>query len=333
MFPLRFLCLSVIAVTAISNAWSQATPAAPLPNPDVILRELAAIKTNLEQQRQQRLRQTATEVLRVSNSPSDARNLYLSAIKEVEFAGLTGEGGRFTERKKQLDDQMSTPVFREAITLHLKYLALTLDRALTLDQPVKFDQVWAYVRQAAEARYKFRQELAQNRLAAELLGRGVNQSVFEQVYRFGPDLREFPNWEMSPGNVVGILDKQIRPELRKNRDPRLIETWDLQIKFEQGLAVDDGRDMAVRNFEQVRLPALLWNKAQDVYAIGGTSEGMAMMLDIVRKYPTHPDLGPWVESLEAALQPVEVVAPAGEAEAAPAPVNEPAAAPAQPNDT
>ncbi len=295
MIPRRYLMPVIACAVGLGAARGQ-TPA--VSDPDAVLKELAAIKISMREKHDQRLRQTAAEIRRIAQSPSDARTLYLNSIKEAQFAGLTGQAGKFSDQKERLDGAMSTPVFRTAITLHLQYLALTLDRAIEPDKPYPVDPIVGFLKESAETKLKFYEELAGNRLAAELLNNGVNQGIFERVFRFGPELNGLKDWEMSPGNIEGILEKQIRPRLREAKDPRLIETWNLQISYEGQLAEEDGKDITMRDFQDVRLPALVWRKARDMYALGQTKEALALMLDTVRAYPAHPEIGAWVDEVE-----------------------------------
>ena len=43
------------------------------------------------------------------------------------------------------------------------------------------------------------------------------------------------SWEMVPGNVNGIYNAIILPEFRANKDPRLLDYWDMVIKGESDL--------------------------------------------------------------------------------------------------
>ncbi|HEX5177039.1 MAG TPA: hypothetical protein VFV83_08420, partial [Chthoniobacteraceae bacterium] len=67
-------------------------------------------------------------------------------------------------------------------------------------------------------------------LKLEELITAVGGGPAEPEGRRGPGGGGSREWEMVPGNVDGIFQKIILPELRAQHDPRLLEYWDMKIK-------------------------------------------------------------------------------------------------------
>jgi hypothetical protein len=108
-------------------------------------------------------------------------------------------------------------------------------------------------------------------------------------------------WESRAGNLEGIFDNIVLPELRAERDPRLLEYWEMKIKREAESATGTRRAFDVEQFNTMRRPKLLWNQAQDMIQLGQKNRGIAQMLDVVRTYPSHPDAGGWIAALQSML--------------------------------
>jgi hypothetical protein len=135
----------------------------------------------------------------------------------------------------------------------------------------------------------------------------------------GPDgvQTQAPTWEHSPGNVDGIFQKIVLPELRIEKDPRIVEYWDMKLKQEADSVTKSKLTFEADKFNQVRRPQLLWSRAQDVLAIGQKNRALGEMFKLVQTYPTHPDAVNWMSTLEQALLPPPVPATAGPGTAMP----------------
>jgi hypothetical protein len=130
------------------------------------------------------------------------------------------------------------------------------------------------------------------------------------------------DWEMAPGNVDGIFQKIILPELRAQHDPRLLEYWDMKIKREGEAAGRSRLAFDAERFNQVRRPELLWNRAEDELALGQRGKAINDMFNLIKNNPAHPNAAAWVSRLESVIAPAPPAAPAG---AASAPVSPPGA--------
>ena len=149
-----------------------------------------------------------------------------------------------------------------------------------------------------------------------------------------PDARRGPgggggsrDWEMVPGNVDGIFQKIILPELRAQHDPRLLEYWDMKVKREGEAAARSRLAFDLDRFNQIRRPELLWNRAEDELALGQRGKAINDMFNVIKANPTHPNASAWVSKLETVIAPPTAPAstPAGAPAAATTPVAPPSA--------
>lgn len=160
---------------------------------------------------------------------------------------------------------------------------------------------------------------AVKRMAEQMLNKPVGSSAVVQSLRLGDLLGDAASkrggragggqaeiaagWEQSPGNVEGMFQATILPEMRAQKDARLLEYWDLRIKKEADGALRSKLAFDADQFTQVKRPQLLWNRAQDVLALGQKNRAISEMFNIVKTFPTHPDADRWVASLEETLLP------------------------------
>jgi hypothetical protein len=140
------------------------------------------------------------------------------------------------------------------------------------------------------------------------------------------------NWEGSPGDFDRIYEKVILPEMRLQRDARLLDYWDMMMQKKADEANRSKLAFDVDKYNNLVVPGLLWGKFTDMIVLGQKNQALLGMFSLIKKYPMHPDAKDWIGQLEEVLSPAPPTsdaapAPApGSASAAPAPVG--AAAPA-----
>jgi len=111
------------------------------------------------------------------------------------------------------------------------------------------------------------------------------------------------SWENSPGNVAGILAQNVRPYLKYQRDPRLLMTWDMEIEMLKKKLEGTERSYDVAQIEEVHLPALQYKKALDAVEIQRVDDGIAMIFELIRTHPHHPQFQTWVKKARLILDP------------------------------
>src|SRR5438876_663179 len=65
-----------------------------------------------------------------------------------------------------------------------------------------------------------------------ILKGSLHDSIFVKWYQIQNWVGGIEGWESSPGNLDGIYQKTIQPELRRAKDPRIVEYWDAKIQRE-----------------------------------------------------------------------------------------------------
>jgi hypothetical protein len=137
---------------------------------------------------------------------------------------------------------------------------------------------------------------------AKLLGVGSAPSVSDD------------SWPLTPGDLDGIHRAILLPEYRTMRDARLIEYWDNVIRREAETVAKRKVNYEEVRFNQVRKPALVWQRAQDLLAIGLRNRAILDMVAVLKANTLHPQAEAWVKELEGVLAtPATTTAPAAPA--------------------
>jgi hypothetical protein len=307
---------------------------APPVNADVILRELDMI----EQRQKQTLasaRQMAISQLRsAAVSPSAAAALYADAVEAVEFEGKPNKGAAFAEWKSGMGDALRSTDFQNVILLHLRYLVMSLERGAS-DKPELFiapslayandlvptedsfqDLKKKQADKPANERAQRDRDIAQKVLNAkkDLLDKSISDGVFTRWLRLQQWLPKSDGWELTPGNLAGILEKNVRSVMRTVKDPALIQTWDLEMKVLADRATSGRLDFLAADFNTMVRPKMIFSRANDMILLGQTNRAANDIYILVKTYPQHPDFSKWVIKLREILKP----APSASTEAAPA---------------
>src|SRR3954470_366223 len=112
-----------------------------------------------------------------------------------------------------------------------------------------------------------------------------------------------PTWEGTPGNFDGLYLNILLPEMRNQKDIRLLEYWDNKIKREGEAATRSQKTFEIDKFNQVRRPSLIWSRDQDLLRVGQKNRAIADMFAQIKAFPTHPDAPGWIAELELMLAP------------------------------
>ncbi len=299
-------------------------------NADSILRELDMI----EQRQKQTLasaRQMAVSQLRsAAVSPSAAAALYADAVEAVEFEGKPNKGAAYSEWKAGMGDALRSAEFQNVILLHLRYLVMSLERGGS-DKPEMFiSPSLAYANDLIQTddtfldlkkkqadkpagdRAQRDREIAQKAMNAkkDLLDKSIADGVFTRWLRLQQWLPKGDTWELTPGNLAGILEKNVRSVMRSVKDPALIQTWDLEMKVLADRATSGRLDFLAADFNTMVRPKMIFSRANDMILLGQKNRAANDIYILVKTYPQHPDFSKWVAKLR------EILKPAAPAEAA-----------------
>jgi hypothetical protein len=262
-----------------------------------VMNALKSIKQKHEETQKTGRTKLLQEITAAAASPATAMSFYEEAVRATRFEGQNRENTQFNEWKhKGRDaDRLKDKNWQEAVRLHLAYLAITLQRSAGTETKDLLTQLLNYTKQIIAE-----QDLLEDQ--DEMMNHPLADSVFVRWLQIGDQLTNLDKWEMAPGNLNGIFLKSILPELRKLKDPRAIEYWDLRIQREGNQASASRRNFDLDKFNQMTRPKLLWNRAQEMLAIGQKGKAVAEMLAIIKSNPAHPSVDNWIENLEKLLK-------------------------------
>jgi len=268
-----------------------------MPSPDLsaVIAELKAITDNQKAARQSTLSVAISQFEASAANPSNAARAYADAKRVVDFDGQTNAGLKFAEWRKKNDDLLRSKGLQMAATLHLDYLALSLRQCGEPDTAARVQESLDYVAQLGESRTSNAADLKTSNEVKDLLNKPIQEGVIAKAAQISEVLGKLKGWEMVAGNIDGILEKNVRRVLRKEKDTRVIDTWDLQLDLEGKVAKTSDSEIAITNFENTRRPQLLWRKATEFVTIGQPVRGLSLMVELIRTNPTHPEMETWLE--------------------------------------
>lgn len=240
--------------------------------------------------KQKRIQQFQT----AASSNGSALDFYLQAILATQFEGQSRPVTQFHEWKKKEADHLHA--MQNAVRLHLAYLALTLQRSAGTELKDLLPQLINYTQQVAAER----DALADQN---EMMNRPLSGSIFVKWFQISNYVAEVNGWEMTPGNLNGIFGQTILPELRRQKDPRLLEYWDSRIQWEASQAAKTKRAFDMDRFNLTTRPQLLWNRAQELIVLGQKNRSINDMLALIKNYPAHPDSAAWISQLMQIVSP------------------------------
>ena len=273
------------------------------PNVETLLKEIDALELKQKQGKQSARNALISQIQSASLNGAAAANLYTQAIEEVQFKGKKDKVEAFTAWKKAHADLLRSKEMQTALLLHLKYLLMALQRK-DLEKPAtQLPSVMAYVKDLVASEEDFANQKPQNDETKALLNKPLNQSIFSQWLRLGEWLPNEKTWEMQPGNVAGILEKNVRTILREQKDPQLIGTWDLEMQFEADRITTGRSEYQADQFNAVTRPRMQFKQALDLVTIGQPNRALTEMIKLVRENPGHQDFPVWVGKIRELVKP------------------------------
>jgi|GEM_PF-1059440 len=304
-----------------------------------ILKALKQMREDQGAAMKQRRMSAYNQIVAASASGERAVALWKEAAKTVMFEGAENEAEKVRGWRDSEGDALNSKECQNAARLHLQWLALSLQHAHGTETKKLLQTVIDFTKQVTVAnedmeRFSEQIEKAKGRDIPAVKKKAeedeVVKKVSEQIMRTSVagtaitrwlQLGELLNdneikklkpisggWELVPANVDGMFNSIILPEFRLSKDPRLLEYWDVVIKRETDRASKRKLDVDQRDWANIKRPSLLWSRAQDVMVLGRRNTALNEMFTILKTYPTHPNAGEWVETIERLL--TEPVKPA-----------------------
>ncbi|MEI6034757.1 MAG: hypothetical protein WCS65_10825 [Verrucomicrobiae bacterium] len=273
------------------------------PNAELLLREIEAMEGKQKEAKLQEKKALLGAILSAAASGSSAASFYEKAVEEVQFKGKKDKVVAFLDWKKANADLMRSKEMQAALLLHLKYLSLALQRKGMEHPETMIPGLMAYVNDLVAADKVFADQKQKPNEQRNLLDQPLAQSVFSQWLKLDQWLPEAKVWEPKPGDLAGILEKNVRPLLREKKDPQLLQTWDMQLNIEAGRITEARSEYQIEKFNSSTRPTLLFKRAQDMVVLGQPNRGVAEMVAVLRANPSHPDFAAWLAAVRALLSP------------------------------
>jgi len=258
-----------------------------------VLADLAKLEAAHREAGDQLRRQAVQTLRQGAAGGSAAARLYEEALGGSGHPDMSGW-------KRRNADLLRSKSFQEAVQMHLRYLLLSLERGASGDPARWAEPSLQYARDLARllADKSLRQGPGP---ARDLLGKPLADGPFVRWLRLGPLLPAGNQWEPAPGNLGGILEKNVRAPWRQASDPRIDTAWQLELETGIALADADGSDRAVEDFNTRTAPSLLFRRALDRGATGQPNRAATDLLDLARRHPSHPDFPQWAAALREML--------------------------------
>jgi hypothetical protein len=259
------------------------------------LADLLKLETTYEQSMDALRKNAVSTLAQAASGPSPAGRLYEKAVEATSSSD-------FVEWKKKNADLLRSKPFQEAAQMHLRYLVLSLERGRAdRDRERWAEPSLRYARDLA-ALLTGKEFGSTPRPGHELLREPLARSPFTRWLQLGPLLPPEANWEQVPGNLAGILEKNVRIPWRTAADPRIDSAWQLELEAGAALADADGSDRAIEEFNTRTAPGLLFRRALDRAATGQPNRAAADILEVARRHPSHPDFPQWAAKLREMLE-------------------------------
>ena len=295
--PLLRPLVTSLSVIPFALAQSDVNPV----NADAILKEIETIEQKQKQTIASAKNSTLSRLQTAAASGAAAAGFYTDAVEEVQFQGQKGKAEAFIDWKKQNGDLLRSKPMQTALMLHLRYALLAVQRKGIEKPETLMPASEKYLSDLIAADDVFEDKPPQQ--ALDLLTKPLGQSVMAQWLRLGDWLPDDKDFELAPGNVTGILNKNIRPYLREAKSPNLIQTWDLQMQIEADRITTGRSDHKADEFNSVTRPRLIFQRAKDMATIGQPNRAVSGIIVLVRTYPEHPDFNTWVAEIKSMVKP------------------------------
>lgn len=262
-----------------------------------LLQELTTLVDKQESlQKSVTQRQIGTLQLAATSS-SAAAKLYEDAVRNN--LEKSGKSEPFSEWRRAHADELRSASFQAAAQMHARYLQMGLEYDPKEPETLA-ETSWEYAQ--ALARVLADPKLAPSTdRARDLLQEPANKSEISRWLEVGSSWPPDKFWAPQAGNLEDILNKNVRPVWRDNKDLRLLSTWDLQIRLGEDRAKNN--EQAAQDFSRNEKPRLLFQRARDLAVIGQPNRAITDILSIAQSNPSHPEFPAWVHSLKSMLKP------------------------------
>ncbi len=298
MFPtipasvLAFLVIAAINLQAQTNDLTTLDTAR-------LLQELQTLVDNQESQQKSLVQKHVNTLKPATASGQAAAKLYEDAAQAFGAKREQRDQAKpQSEGRRALAEELRSDSFQAAAQLHARYLQMALEYD-PQNKTASANASWEYAQALARTLSDPKLSPSSN-LAKELLQKPAKESVISRWLNVAHKWPSDKNWSPQAGNLDDILDKNVRSAWREQQDPRLLSTWDLQIR----MAEDDAKSQP-SNADKFAIskPRLLFSRARDMAALGQPNRAASEIFLIAQSNPNHPDFSQWVSEIKKLLAP------------------------------
>ncbi len=324
--PLPLRAISVLTGFA-SLLWAGRMAAQDLPVPQnsaAILKELDKIDQGAKAHEENRRSAAISQIQAAANSAPTAVELYLKSLENTKYLETHQDYVDWSRKNQELLHSIS---FQTAAQLQMRYLAVALQRDERHDAYSQISECLAYL-ETLSSQKSLRKESPDSTSADDspnssenknqkktakststdkpypeaiaLINQSVNKSSVVEWLQIS-DLLPDSDFEPCAGNYQSIMEKNVRKPLRAKNDPRILKTWDAQIARETATTTESNSKQQADTFNQIRLPDLLFRKAQDTAAIGQPNRALSEVMMLVRNYPANSSMQDWITTARGLL--------------------------------
>ena len=298
----------------------------PPPDAAAVLKELDQVESGNNSTLQSRRSSALSQLAAAADSGSSAVDFQLRALEATRPKDNQKDLQLWSQQNQQL---LGSPQYQNAALFQLRYLILALQRTDQHDAYAQIPEYLAYVnaltaepslnpvpvtrsqddsvvanttpvKMAPAGKLKKLKvvtpvDFRTSPDVARLLRQPLQKSPVVIWLNIGDLLPDGEDFEAAAGNYKGILEKNVRVPMRTKSDPRVAAVWDTQIGIETAAATAAQNEQMAEDFNKVKLPDLLFRKAQDTAVIGMPNRALQQTMFLIRNYPSHPFLGDWVD--------------------------------------
>lgn len=276
---------------------------APKLNAEQVLKELSQIEEQKALAVRAELESRVESLRRAIEGGYAATMVFERAYLSTQYDGVTNANQRFYEWKRRNTELLRSPALQKAVEFHIRYLLLSLDYAQREDPSSDLaEESYAYARDLAEV-LSGKDYANLSGPAAALLQQPVASGMFAKWLSISDWLPKSGDWEASAGNIDGILEKNVRTPWRKKKDPRLTDTWDLQLAFHEARAQQGRLNILADLNDTISAPRCTFGRARERAVLGEVNQAVTEILELAKKHPEHPDFPQWAAEIRNMLTP------------------------------
>lgn len=332
-------CAGVAVSSFAAGEFGTVTEDSPAPDLTSLTAQVESLTAQQSDQKKAFFRKVYSQLSATLNQSGAAGNYVLERFKDERFNERNGGNAAATKWKRDNAKLFSDRTIEQAAKLHMDYLLLTIKRACEDSaKPIQKD-VMSYLNELYQSAdliagstrdpvevkfnvYDEKEGKVVGQMVGQLDGSGQQDRMREDPRQYVMQLLNDPvtdgtiakslgvqgqfgdldGWEKSAANFSGILEGDVRPVLRKDKDPSLLGTWDYEINFRKLMAGKNPNQRSEVEFESIDMPRLLWRKAKDTELIGMPNRALQMRIDIAKAYPAHPDFDGWMNEINTEIE-------------------------------